>query len=424
MVRSFSADGLAVVLICILASAAHVRPVISQDIGHITESEFVDRFERWEPRFEEMKARVERARAETDAAKVLPNPTLSYDREEVFPSGGSQPDNFLRVELPMDVSGRRWRRVRAAEAGVEATKAETERERFTLVLDALDLYYDAALARLRVETLRNGRGNMARLAEMINARATAGEVSGYDSGRLEIELMTYDDLLADADTKLAVGGRVLGRLIGEIDASYEAIDPLAIPEPLQLSSDLVEGAVASRPDYRAARERLQQAELELSVAQRAWVPRPSFSGGWKRSDIGSETADGYTAGIGITLPLFDHGQAERAAAEARQHEAEAHITLLGWQIRSEIESAEIELTRRVEHARRFEEAQLPRLGRLVSRAEASYREGEHTVFELLDAHRTGRENQLRAHDLRREAKRAEIDLWRALGRRQEVGEAQ
>lgn len=423
MVRILSASGLSVALL-VLASAGHVRIGAAQEIHPLTEKEFVDRFGRWEPRFEQMKARVEGAEAEILAAKVLPNPSLSYDREQIFPSGANQSDNFLQVELPIDVSGRRSLRVLAAGAGMAAAHAETDNERFTLILDALNVYYGAAVARLTAETLSKGRSTFARLSETTEARTAAGDVSGYDGGRLEIELITYDDLLAEAETRLAVARRVLARLIGDSDASYEATDPLAIPKPPRLSSGIIDDAVASRPDYRAAHERLRQAEFELSAARRVWVPLPSLSGGWKRSDTGPETGDGYTAGIGLTLPLFDHGQAERAAAEALQHAAAAQIKLLDWQIRTEIAAAEIELMRRTERARRFEEAQLHRLDRLVSRAETSYREGEHTVFELLDAHRTARENQLRAIDLRHQAKRAELDFWRALGRRQEDGGAQ
>lgn len=423
MVRILSANGLSVAIL-LLTSAAHVRTGAAQDIHPLTEEEFVHRFESWEPRFEQIKARMEGAHAEILAAKVLPNPTVSYDREQIFPSGGAQSDNFLQVELPIDISGARSQRIQAAGAGMAATQAETDDARFALILDGLDVYYGAAVARLAVETLHKGRGTFARLSETTEARTTAGDASGYDRGRLEIELATYDDLLAEAETRLAVARRVLGRLIGDMDAAYDATDPIAIPEPVRVSSDVIDEAIASRADYRAAHERLRQAEFELSAAKRAWIPRPSLSGGWKRSDTGPETGDGYTAGIGLTLPLFDHGQAERAAAEARQHSAAAQIKLLDWQIRSDIEAAEIELIRRIERAHRFEDAQLPRLDRLVGRAEASYREGEHTVFELLDAHRTARENQLRAIDLRHQAKRAELDLWRALGRRQGDGEAQ
>lgn len=397
---------------------------VTGDIESLTEPQFLDRIERWAPRFEELQARVEGARAAIVGAKALPNPSLSYDREEVFPPGGSLPENYLRSEFPIDVSGRRSRRIRAAEAAADASSLASEKDRLDLVLDALDFYRDSAVARLEVDTLRTDRDALARLKDIIGTRVAAGEASAYDRDRLEIDLTAYDERLAEAETKLDVSRRSLGRLIGEASASFDASDALSIPAPPQLTADAITQLVESRADYRSARERVRQSELELSVAQRAWVPDLSLSAGWKSSDTGTTTADGYTAGLGVSIPLFDQGQAARAVARARKHEAEAQLKLLGWQIESEIETAVAELSRLIERARRFEQDQLPRLDRLTRRADVSYREGEHSVFDLLDAHRTARDTRLRALALRREVKHAEVRLWRALGQRPVDGAAQ
>jgi outer membrane protein TolC len=82
-----------------------------------------------------------------------------------------------------------------------------------------------------------------------------------------------------------------------------------------------------------------------------------------------------------------------------------------------IESARSALAHATERARSYEQTQLPKLDRLVRSAEAAHGAGERSAFELVDAYRTAREVRLHALDLRREAKRSETDLWRALGRR-------
>jgi cobalt-zinc-cadmium efflux system outer membrane protein len=87
------------------------------------------------------------------------------------------------------------------------------------------------------------------------------------------------------------------------------------------------------------------------------------------------------------------------------------------EIRSDLSRAHELLQARIAQARRYREAQLRRAEDLVRRAEAAYREGDRPVFELLDAYRTAREVRLRELELRREARRGELDLWRALGRR-------
>ena len=73
------------------------------------------------------------------------------------------------------------------------------------------------------------------------------------------------------------------------------------------------------------------------------------------------------------------------------------------------------LTRARAQAERFERTQVPRLDRLVRRAQLAYREGERPVFELLDAFRTARGVRLRLVELRHNARLAELDLARAVG---------
>jgi outer membrane protein TolC len=53
----------------------------------------------------------------------------------------------------------------------------------------------------------------------------------------------------------------------------------------------------------------------------------------------------------------------------------------------------------------------------VRSAESAYREGERPLFELLDAYRTARDTRLAGLELRRAARRAELRLLRATGRK-------
>jgi outer membrane protein TolC len=179
----------------------------------------------------------------------------------------------------------------------------------------------------------------------------------------------------------------------------------------------IAGAIESRGDYRAAVRRIEQADLQLAAARRTWIPTLVFTGGLKTSDMGAQTATGYTGGIGFGVPLFDYGQADRARALARRTEAQAVLRVLKWRLPSIIQIAYDSLVQRTAQARHYTETQLPRLQGLVRRAEVSYQEGERGVFELLDAYRTARDTRLHAIELRREAKRSELELWRALGKR-------
>jgi cobalt-zinc-cadmium efflux system outer membrane protein len=406
-------------LLAAAASPLRAGDAAAEEPPAISEREFLDRFARGDPRLEVLEARVQGARAEVTAARALPNPSVAYDREETFSSGAGTPETFVRLALPIDISGRRSKRIDAAEAAVQAAREEAAAERFALTLDALSIYHDAAHAGLRVRALRGGRDGLARLVAIVDKRVRGGDASGYDLRRFELELAAYDDLIASAERELASARRRLGTLVGEPDALYDANDSLAIPTLPTSVGPLASRALASRNDYRATKLRGQQADHELAAARREWVPGLVLTGGLKTTDVGmGETALGYVAGIAVSLPLFDHGQAVRDRAAALKRQARAAARVLEQGVPASVRSAHDELQRRIAQARQFSDGQLGKLDSLARAAEVSYREGERpSVFELLDAYRTAREVRLRELDLRRETRSSELDLWRALGRR-------
>jgi outer membrane protein, heavy metal efflux system len=401
----------------LLAMLALPQPAGAQQPIPLDEQEFLARFQRSDPRFQVLAARIDESRAEVTDARVLPNPSLAFDREEVFPAGGSLPENFVRLAIPLNLSGRRSLRIRAAEAGVTASRAETSLDATLLVLDALDMYYDAAYARLRVEALRQGRTDLGRLVDVVRSRRSAGDVSGYDLDRLELELGAYDDSIAGADTELAAGRRRLAALVGDPDRLFDASTTLDLPD---VPGDLARrsGAAAEkRGDVRAARLRAEESGHQLAAARRTWVPGFVVTGGFKTTDLGDETARGYAVGLAMELPLFDRGQADQARSSARQRQWQGQARAMERAAAVAIASAAEGLARQVAQARRHEETQVNRIADLVRRATTAYREGERPIFELLDAYRVARDVRLRQLELRRDARKAAIALARALGQR-------
>jgi cobalt-zinc-cadmium efflux system outer membrane protein len=395
------------------AAAATAR---AQDPPAIGETELVARIEA-HPRVEAAAARVDAARAEETAAATLPNPEVTYQREEVFPDeGGGLADQLALLSWTIDVSGRRGKRVAAARAGTKAAQAEAERDRIELLADALDVYDEAAFRRARTAVVRDGRDALAAAVDSMRRRATAGDVAGYDADRLALELAALDDAIADADVDLAAAERALARVAGAAEDRLAAADPPALPPPPPALAGLLD-AIDARPDLRAARLRAEQASHSISAAGRGWIPSLSLVGGLKTSDLGGETATGYVAAISLELPLFDRAQGDRARAAAARRLAVAEARLLEREIPSRVRDAHAALVARIAQARAYQEKQGALAVDLVKRAETAYREGERPIVELVDAYRTARETRIRALELVREARRAERSLWRAMGRR-------
>lgn len=380
----------------------------------LDEAAFLAAVESADPRIARLAADVDAAGAEVLAEGVRPNPSLAFDREEVFPDGGVA-TNYVRLVWPLDVSGRRGRRVAAARTAVEAVSAEGDATRFELTIDALRVFYQAAYARLRVETLQLERGPLAQAVEVLRKRSGAGASSGYDLQRLELELAVFDDLIVSAETDLFAARSQLATLVGQPDGLVDAESSLEVPVmPAELDDAEVLGG---RSDYRAAKLRAESAEQRADVASRGWIPDFGLSAGFMSSDLGDDTAFGYTIGISFTLPIFDRGGAAGARARASKRIADADARVIEVQVPAAVQTRRETLARTIEQAKDVASEQLSRLADLLRAAETAYREGEGSVVELLDAYQIARDTRLRDLELRRDARLAELDLWQALGRR-------
>lgn len=391
---------------------AHAEQALDKPLP-LSAAEFLGKVEKSNPRFEMIEGDVAAEEAAVTAAGLWANPSLAYDREEIPSEGQNFPENIIRLELPLEISGRRRLKVQGAELGARAARQTAVRAKKDVLLDALGVYLRAASARLRLDALMQERAALSRLVVAMKSRTAAGESSGYDLDRVGLEADTLDDLVLDAGREITTYRGALGLLAGAPESRFDAGDELALPA---LPIDAANGALlAARPDYQAAGLRVAQAEKELTAAGRGWVPGLSLSGGTKSAVPERDTRWGYVAGITFTLPFLDFGQADAARARARLLTARAEQRLIEQQVLIQVNTSNDNLVRTVEQDRRFEDTQVPRLDRLVRRAEISYREGERPIFELLDAYRTARGIRLRATELRLQARLAELELWRARG---------
>ncbi len=400
----------------VLLLAIVVWPIVarSEDVAGITEDELLARVSA-DPRAARVAAAEAAARAEVVATATRANPSIGFEREEVFP-GGSVATTYVRVGLPIEISGRRGHRIEAARADVTAATADGESDRFQLAIDALVAFRTASYERARVELLGSERSALTSAVEVVRKRTAAGAASGYDSQRIQLELAGYDDAVLEAATRLDAARRTLGLLAG-VAAGLDATEALDLPALPAESADLL-GELDQRADMRAATARRASADATERAADRAWIPDLTVGAGVMRQDVSVDNpAWGYTAALSFTLPVFDHGQGDRARARAAARRADADRAWIQRTVPATVEARLVALAGTINRTEAIERDQVAVLAQLLRTAEAAYRDGGGNIVELLDAYTTARAVRLRALDSRHAARLAELELWRALGRR-------
>ena len=352
------------------------------------------------------------ARAEALERGLRANPELVADREHVLGDGG-EVEHVLALEVPLDLSGRRGRRVAAARARADAARAGGEATEVDVALDAMSAYREASFRRARAALLEQGHGELERAVEIVRARVGAGDAAPYELERAELELVEYDDELAAAVLARDAAERALGARVGM--EQVETAGDVPLPDEPAAADALLERA-AGRADVERLRHLGRAADAERAAAGRAWIPDVLVRGGAKSLSAADETRWGYVVGIGIELPIFGRAAPARARAAAERQRVDAAQRGLSGRTAARIAAARAELVRWRELAARTTEARGQRIAALITASEAAYREGG-TLVELLDAYRMRRRAQLTALEQRHQARTAEVDLWRAIGRR-------
>ena len=383
----------------------------------ITEAEFLARLAS-DPRRAQLAARTTLARAEIGAAAVRPNPGLALDREQAFGAGGGT-SNYLRATVPLELSGRRGARVEAARAEARAVSADEDASGFVLQMQALRVFRLAAYARARVDLLRTERAALAGAVEIVARRSAAGAAAGYDLQRVQLELASYDDHLAEAEGELAATRLELGTLVGA-DTGVAAVAAVVVPAPPPPLEQLLTSALTDRAETRAVAARRDSARALARAADRAWVPDLSLAAGiMTQQAADADLALGYVAGLALSLPVFDRGRAEAARARALRQAAEADQATLARRVPLELRARHLALRQLLARVDTIGRDQVARLDQLRRSAEAAYRDGAggDDLVALLDAFAISRDTRLRELALRRDAGLAELDLWTTLGRR-------
>ncbi|MGY6275007.1 TolC family protein [Methylomonas sp. MgM2] len=369
------------------------------------------------PRFAALRQRIESAEAEITAAGVLPNPRISYGRYDLLTRHNTMYDGHVQqqvlLEVPVLIAGQRGARVDAAEKNRQATAAEIEAEFADLVRQAWGLFVKQLADRRRAAVLEETSAYLGHLTEIVSGRNLAGSASRYDLLRIDLESKALQTRLETVSNDLAAEAGQLGVLLGLSGWRPQAqghLDYLNVPTDLDhLWSDTVK----LNPELESTRLSETAADAGVEKAERERWPVPSLQLG----SVFTNNPYGNTsfAGLSVELPIFDRGQGAMARARAEKRAATLAKELAAAQIRSELERAVDQLSKRRATRIRFENDVVSKLNDLKAMGEASYRLGKGSLLELLDASRSRTETQLTHLDLVQAEIDAELEVLKITG---------
>lgn len=404
--------GVGALLLC--PADVGAQPNATSQVERLTESEAVARFMADSPRIRALNARIEEVRAAHAERTLWPNPAVTFSRESVFDTD----DTFFLARQELPISGRRRQLRTAGRIAVEAAQAEARFQTLQLQADLRDAYTALLVAQEREAVLRSGIEALQRLVDVLRVREEAGEGSSYDRIRGARAVL---DLEADLSAAAAARAHAQGQLAAylgspAIPETLVAADALHPETTLPSLATVVQEALTSRGDYQATQLSIGQFDAEREAATRLRVPTPTLTGGLKRSDMGNTSASGYQVSVDIAVPLFSRGQAAVALANAQKAQAEAEAEAWRMRIEADVRAAHTALRIHQDRAARYRQSAADIAEPLAKIGRVAYEEGELGILELLDSDRQALDARVRILDLAAAARRAAIELDRAIGR--------
>lgn len=366
--------GVVIVVAVSAVGAAAQRPV--------TRAAAVDAAITVGPRLAVAQADTAVALAALITARALPNPTLaaSYTKDP--------PPYHSTLELPLDFPWLRGPRVGSASAARTAAEYHYAFMRASAALDADTTYTRALAAREHARLSRRNAQDADSLRRMAAVRRDAGDASDLD-----LELATVNAgqqaNMAAADSLMYVSTLLdLQTVMGVVTTQPEIVptDSLGLPSTMDGEANV---PVTSTLEVAAAEQTLTSAQRGLTLQRRSVWGALSVIGGF---DWGDPTNPHLLPIIGISLPLpiFSWNRGPILQAQAELQRARAELTL-----------AQAEGAARIARARRERDIALAKVNRdrillasanrVAAMSLTSYREGQSSLPNVLEAQRSARD---------------------------------
>lgn len=374
-------------LVCFLV-AAGTNTILAQgrnDVSQpLTLQQAIEQAQAHYPSIRIQQTFVEQARGRKTKAAVLPNPTATYYREDLNLNGENFGEWIVSAGLPLNFIWQRWSETALASAQVKAQELLVENARRLLRFEVQQAYVRYLFANRIAKTWQEVTTIFESASDAAEARFADGDISNYELQRIKMEALRYRKNTADAETERLARKRHLSFMIdlSQAEADFDEVQELNIDVPEIQSENLIQAAGQNRPDVQAAQSLLNSRQSAVTAEKWKRLPEISFSYGYK------EQADEFTGSViqlDMGIPLFNRNQGNIRESEAQRNRQMLELTLLKKQAESETRLAIEQFRVYNERRPQFTQTDEATLNQTLSAALASYREGEMSLIELLDA---------------------------------------
>ncbi|MEO9887038.1 MAG: TolC family protein [Balneola sp.] len=315
--------------------------------------------------------------------KAYPNPEVSILHESLNAGSPDYDETTFLISQPLELLGQPFLRRKSAVALSEASQLEFEHQEQLLIAKMKSLYVSHWYLSKRLEVVSQALESVNEIRQSALARKEEGAYSTIQFQRFNIEYGRYLRLRDEIQSKLTLTSNQLILLLSPEDkregtlqfTENFSVDPISDTE-----GSILEYALQNRSDLKQAEQLVTANDLQYTVERRERFPDLNLDFGYKSQSNGSE---GFVIGGSLKLPIFNQnkGNVIRTQAQARSSAIELELKI------STIKNEVIAAYQRVSLLQeQWKELQtFSSNTSMLETARISYKEGEYSLLELLDA---------------------------------------
>jgi cobalt-zinc-cadmium efflux system outer membrane protein len=354
-----------------------------------------------------------RLRRPIDAARLAvaaehPNPEMSIEFEK------ETPRQSYGVSVPLELGGKRGRRIAAGEAALLTGDAELAAAMAQVRNDVRRAYFGLHVASAKREAFVELRDLAQRARDAAQLRFDRGDTARLDVLQAELALDTTQNDVTVADGAVQAARFTLNALLAlplgtlvllatPMDAGEPVVAAAVLDRARQTSTELILlDRMIDEQRAAAALARALRVPDAVPSATLTHGAEPEFTYGWR-------------AAVAITLPLFTRHDAAVHVEDATLAQLTARRQAALLRIEGEVSAAAATAEAQRLAYVRFRDTILPQTQQVAALADESYRAGQTNLAALLQVLQASRELRLRSLDIIAEFQNAMTDLERAAG---------
>jgi cobalt-zinc-cadmium efflux system outer membrane protein len=341
-------------------------------------------------------------------ARERPNPDVSFNATR------QTPRDLVALNVPIELGGKRTRRVELAEATVASGEADLSQTIAQVQNSVRRAYYQAVAAQAKVTLTADAQRLAQRARDAAQARFTAGEVPQSDVTQADLDLADAEDDTTDAGGEAVATRAELNALLGEPAATPIVFAEDLSATPVPSLTDALAEATQTNTELKALDRHIAEQAARVNVARSQRIPDFSAGAGLTfnaEPDFGL----GWSVTFDMTVPLFTSHRAGVTVETAELAHLHAARDARALAIAGDVEAAYARLDSARARLERLQTRSLPLGSQVEQMAQRAYAAGEKGLTDLLQALQQVRDIRLKALQSGLDFQLALADLEQAIG---------